>query len=496
MNSRVTVIGAAQVSEHTVKKMLKTNVDMKDVQNVGSLEGFHNVSGDMMLMGYSPNSNKVGLIPASSVSSVKQWAGRKWLKSGSTPTAAGVIGEKDFLASFPQLIGLGCYLVKNDHTRIKLDPTNHYRTIDGQVARLDGSMGHYQWGWGVPFYYATWEDDEYTYEAVSLTEIPGRKNFRIPVASCSASGNATLDRTSDILVSYCNESAQYRGGNNAASKDSGPLSQLGMCATNRTTGQFEDAARKNGDRWTSGFHGMIYIRAVLFRVIMGTRNVQADVISGLDGDGLRRGGLGNGCSYPSDWTSTWGYCPFVPMKAGAELGDYTGVFDYDIKNSDGSDYKVTGIPSFFGLKNFYKYIYVMGGQCIGYDNGDGTMNFYVNPKLDATKLARDVSAMTLAGTASGADGWRYPTKIGSDNLFPTPLENTGTSSTYFCDGFYKDSNTAGSRLCVFGGFALGGASAGLLYLNATYGLSLTSALCGALLCESAEDWDTTGYEVA
>lgn len=458
MKSNVTVIGVAQVSEQTVKRIVKT----------------------------------------SAMPFVKQWAGRKWLKSGSTPTAAGVIGEKDFLASFPQLIGLGCYLVKNDHTRIKLDPTNHYRTIDGQEARLDGSMGHYQWGWGVPFYYATWEDDEYTYEAVSLTEIPGRKNFRIPVASCSASGNATLDRTSDILVSYCNESAQYRGGNNAASKDSGPLSQLGMCATARSTGQFEDAARKNGDRWTSGFHGMIYIRAVLFRVIMGTRNVQADVISGLDGDGLRRGGLGEGCSRPSDWmtSGTWAYYPFVPMKAGAELGDYTGVFDYDIKNSDGSDLKITGIPSFFGLKNFYKYISVMGGQCMAYDNGDGTMNFYVNPKLDATKLARSVDAMTLVGTASGIDGWKYPTKIGSENLFPTPLENTGTSSTYFCDGFYKGPDTAGSRLCLFGGAADIGAFAGLLCVAACHGLSNTYARCGALLCESAEDWDTTGYEVA
>lgn len=498
MKSNVRVIGAApSVSASQVKDIInKSEIEMKKVSKVNELEKLNSSSGSVMVMGYMPGSNKVGLIPASEISSYKAWGGRKWLKSGSTPTAAGTAGDVDFLAKFPELVGLGCYLVRNDHSRDKLSPSNHYLTADGKEAKLDGSMGHYQWGWGVPFYYSRWEDANYEYEAVSFEPIPGHKNWKIPVASCSASGIATMDRTNGVLVSYCNTAAQYRGGNNDASADGTYRSLCGVGASNMTTAAFEAAARKNGDRWCSTFHGMLYIRAALFRIIMGTRDVQAGVVNTLDANGLRRGGLGEGCSYPGDWTGARGYNPFLPMSAGAELGDYTGTFTHKIKNSDNSDLTITGIPSFYGLKNWYKYIWMMSGSMFGYDNGNGTMDFYVMKKLSASPVALTQEAMVKAGTGVGVNGWSYPKNWGSNLLCPVPLDQGATESTYYCDGFYKGANSAGSRLCRFGGRANGGRAAGALCLHASGALSLADAGCGALLCESAEDWDCEGHVVA
>lgn len=472
---------------------------MKETQLINGIEAFAAVPTDTMMLSYSPSANKLGFVAMSAIESGKKWAGRRWKLNQSSPTAEGIIGDKEFLANFPSLIGLGGYLVQNDHSRVKLNPSNHYLTIDGEEARIDGSMGHYQWGWGCTFYYAEWDDDTYHNEAVSLSPISGRKNWLIPVASRSCAGKATIDRTNLKMVSFCNTSAQYRGGNNDSSKDGTYRTQIGMAATNMSISTFETYARKNGTRWTAGFHGMIYITAALFRVIMGTRNVQANPTPGPDADGIRSGGLGNGCTYPSNWSSSggWNYYPFVPLSAGAELGDYTGTFSHVITGSDGAEITITGIPSFFGLKNFYKYIYDLSASMIGYDNADGTMDFYVNTKLDATKRPLSKDTMTFAGQGVGSpENWSYPSKVGNEYLCPVALEILGSSSTYYCDGFYKGSNSAGSRLCAFGGHASHGVHAGALCLLASTAVSDAAARCGAFLCESVVDWDTMGFEVA
>ena len=87
------------------------------------------------------------------------YCGRCWNLDYSTPAAATWVGSLDMLRNLPDILGLGCYLVKNDHSRRKLDPTNHYRFANGETAKLDGSMGHYQWGWGKKFYIAFTQSD-------------------------------------------------------------------------------------------------------------------------------------------------------------------------------------------------------------------------------------------------------------------------------------------------------------------------------------------------
>ena len=160
------------------------------------------------------------------------------------------VGNIDYLRNLPSLLGLGCYLVDDAHNRRKLDPTNHYKLATGETAKLDGTMGQYMWGWRTPFYIAIWVEGYYLYEAAGLKPIPGRENYRIPIASKGAGNAGIMDRINDILCSVINIAAQYRGGNGAAltsgNASADNLTMLGYAATQMGTSTFEAKAAKRG----------------------------------------------------------------------------------------------------------------------------------------------------------------------------------------------------------------------------------------------------------
>lgn len=147
------------------------------------------------------------------------WCGRVWNTANATPKAAMVVGDLDVLRELPLTLGLGAYLVKNDHSRRKLDATDHYKYATGEAAKLDGSQGHYQLGWGREFYFVTKDVGGLHYEMIGLKPIPGEYNYKIPIGSISASGFATIERSTGRLVSFINTGSDYRGGNNDASLD-------------------------------------------------------------------------------------------------------------------------------------------------------------------------------------------------------------------------------------------------------------------------------------
>ena len=76
------------------------------------------------------------------------WCGRVWNLDNATPKAATYVGSLELLRNLHEELRLGGYLVKNDHTRRKLDAKDHHKYATGEAAKLDGSEGHYQWGWG------------------------------------------------------------------------------------------------------------------------------------------------------------------------------------------------------------------------------------------------------------------------------------------------------------------------------------------------------------
>ena len=170
-----------------------------DTTKIDKIEEFANINANIRMMGYDPASKKTGLVPISAVQSKIPYCGCRWRKDNSSPEGE-PIGDLQMLAQLPSILGLGGYLVQNDHSRRKLAADSHFKFANGGVAKLDGSMGHYQWGTGIPFYYAQWEDDVFDYEAVCMAPMSGRWNYKIPVFSIACSGASALDRTNNILV--------------------------------------------------------------------------------------------------------------------------------------------------------------------------------------------------------------------------------------------------------------------------------------------------------
>ena len=417
---------------------------------------------------------------------------RRWNRTQSTPVGT-AYGNIEALRSLPSDLGLGCYLVQNDRTRRKLDPTNHYRFADGSPAALDGTMGHYMWCWN-DHYYAWWVDGDYYYEAVSLSPIAGKLNYHIPAGGVSALGGGVMDRTTSTLVSVVSDDVRYRGGNNNADKDGKFNTLCGKVATQMNAAAFGTAARKNGEGWEAGWFVANAVEGYLFRLIMGTRHVQAAFNASKDADGLYQGGLGSGVTGVSSaagqwWNDDYGLYPFVPTSAGVELGDDVGISDYAVKGSDGEAVFTAKVPVFFGLKNFYGHIGRIERGSLINKLSDGSGEYYVAPSLYDTFDNSTVSGLIKAATVPKNDpaGWKYIKELSMQNLCCAPTVATASESTYYCDGWYNDNATSGLRCPFRRGYASYGGVAGLACLFGSFAVSRAYAYWSSPLCYFADD---------
>ena len=456
------------------------------------LEGL-NVGANTYILGYDTKAGKTGLIAVSQVSGSLPWFGRKWAKGNSSPVGSPV-GDFDLGQVLAKQLGLGGYLVTDAHQRTKLSPTNHNLLETGGSADLTGGAGHYQWGWNVPFYYQVYEDDNYLNETVSLGgPRPGFWNYYIPVGSRSCAGYAAMDRTNAKLMSVVNSTAQFRGGNNDASLDAAFNSQLCKPATNMNIFDFRTAARKNGTLWFANERVMQYITAALKRIIFGNRNIQAAFNATLDANGLRQGGTGPGLDLPTSWDNTWKYFPYVNLNVGIDQGDFTGILSTTI-NDNGTQKTIGNIPSFYGLKNDYKYLWCMSENMLLQSNADKSQTLYVSDNIDGSNMnLSSVAGLTQIGKGPVAStaNWQYAKEYTLKNLAFFPKEELGGSpSTFYCDGYYNPAATSGLRGAALLGYAYNGDYAGSVYLGGYNAPSDASALWGAFLCEYAEAFTT------
>ena len=377
-------------------------IEMKD------LEGL-NVGAHTYIMGYDRLSGKTGLIGVSQISGNLPWFGRKWPKGNSSPVGSPV-GDFDLGQVLAKQLGLGGYLVQNDHSRTKLSATNHNLLENGGAADLTGAAGHYQWGWNVPMYYQKYEDDNFVYETISLGgPRKGFWNNYIPIGSRSCAGYATMDRTNTKLVSYVNDTAQYRGGNNDSTLDAAYNSQLCKPATNMAISAFRTAARKNGTLWFANERVMQFVTAMLKRIIFGNRNIQAAFNATLDANGLRQGGTGQGIDMPTNWDGNFHYYPYIRLDVGISDGDKTGLISTTI-TENGSQKTIDNIPSFYGLKNDYKYLACMSENMLLQCNADKSQSLFVADMVDGSNMnLESVSGLRMIakGPVAASAGWQY-----------------------------------------------------------------------------------------
>ena len=464
-------------------------------QKIEELESL-NVGANTYLLGFDTVAGKTGLIAASQVSGSLPWFGRKW-KKGEATTVGAPVGNIDFGKVLAKQLGLGGYLVTNDHNRTKLSASTHMLTEAGAAADLTGAAGHYQWGWNVPFYYQEYEDDLYKYETVSLGgPRPGFWNYYIPVGSRSCAGYATMDRTNSTLMSVVNSTAQFRGGNNDATLDGTYKSQLCKPATNKDISEFRTAARKNGTLWFANERVMQFITAALKRIIFGNRNIQAAFNSSVDANGLRQGGTGYGIGLPTDWGENFGYSPYIKLDVGLTQGDFTGLLSTTIEEN-GAQKAIGNIPSFYGLKNDYKYLSAISENMLLNANADKTQSLFVADRVDGTEMSlSSISGLRMIATGPAADtgAWIYAKDYSLKNLAFFPTGETGASeSTFFADGYYNPAITSGLRGAALLGAADFGGYAGSLFLSGSDGVATASAIYGAFLCEYAEAFTTQPF---
>lgn len=466
-----------------------------DKQKIKDLENL-NVGANTHILGYDTKAGKVGLVAVSQISGNIPWFGRKWKKGNSSPVGT-AIGDFDFGQVLAKQLGLGGYLVHNDHNRKKLSSSNHRLLDNGAAADLTGADGHYQWGWNVPFYYQVYEDDNYTYETISLGgPRPGYWNYFIPVGSRSCAGYAAMDRTNAILKSVVNETAQFRGGNNDATLDSAYNSQLCKPVTNTPITTLRTAARKNGTLWFANERVMQYTTAMLKRIIFGNRSIQAAFNSALDANGLRQGGTGAGIDSPADWNANFKQYPYIRLDVGLDKGDFTGLLSTTITELETSR-TINNIPSFYGLKNDYKYLACMSENMLLQCNSDASQTLFVADKIDGSLMnLNSVAGLTqiAKGPVASAAGWLYPKDYVLKNLVFYPSEELGGStSTFYGDGYYNPAATSGLRGAGLLGTVGSGSDAGSVYLHGSNGVSATFAHWSAFLCEYAEEFTTLPF---
>ena len=466
----------------------------KTKTKINEIEDFADVNSNIKLFGYNPATNKTGRVSIAAVQNKIPYCGVRFAKANSSPVGE-PIGDLQMLAQLPSILGLGGYLVKNDHSRQKLASDTHFKLESGGTAKLDGSMGHYNWGWNIPYYYATWEDDTYEYEAISTAPMSGRWNYRIPVASTACAGASALDRTNNILVNYCNRTAQYRGGTNDNSLDSAWNTMLGKPVVNVAENLMQQYAEKNGDRWGSTMFPMVFMIGALCRIIFHNRNIQAAYNATLTSDGLHQGGLGMGVD---DVSSSFGnQYATVDIDALADKGDAIGVFSVDCKDSAGTTkLTIKNIPCFYGLKNFYHYIAEMEHGCNMVYNSDYTVTMYAQQKWTKDAVVTDtVKGMRQIGTAPAvtAANWYFIKRMNLQRMLLFPTELGGSEITYYGDGFYHAYLTSGLRGLLAFGTAFDGGHAGNGFLHGNFAPSLAWASRGGALCEAAEDWDTEPF---
>ena len=425
---------------------------------------------------------------------------RIWDEGNGSPKAVTWTGNVEYGRHIEDILGLGNYLIKNDHSRRKLDKTTSYRFANGEVAKLDGSMGHVQWAWGKVFYLSMWRQGKLFGLGYSDRPIPGRMNYRIPVGSVSMSGHAAMDRQTNTLVSFFNEDPRYRGGDNQSSYDGTYKTLLGRAVTSITAEAARTAARKNGVGWMSSSMRHSTVIKCLFEITFGTRDAQAPYNPELDKDGLRQGGLGMGVTNWEwgAWSTHNGNRPFLPMDVGADKGDFLGVINYEVKNAEGGTVYTAPIPSFFGLKNLHGYLWRLPDDEFVRVNADTSTTHLVAPSVYGSwTIGVEEGMVALSTSPTKCDS--YIMQVSYDHLENFPTRVGASSSTGHCDKFWNTSGaTSGFRLLLRGCSADHGVNSGPSDVYVSVAVSSSSVHIGALLCEVTEDWplDPVFAEVA
>lgn len=395
------------------------------------------------------------------------------------------IGKMELHKELPlQSMMRNCILKNDGSVAYYLHANDSTKQDNGAAADLTGATG--QMETELPDMYVRFETDGNKCRHLQSTEpLPG---FHLWRKGYIGSVEATVQRSTTTLASVCNTDADYRGGNNDATRDGTYRTMLGMPATNISLTNFRAYARKRGStEWNCNLYRLHKMMWWLFAVEYANFNSQADFNAALDENGYHQGGLGAGVTTwdGTSWSNYNGYYPLVPCGVTNSLGNHTGTVDYNVIGSDGSTVKTFAVPRYRGVENPFGHIWKWtdGCKCIIQSEASGGLSkFYVcdNP---ANFTSSGTTNYDYRGNLPRSEGYVKALILGEDGEI-MPLAVGGGSTTYFCDYFYTNIPTSGEseRGVLFGGLANYGAYAGFVFAYTNYTATDALANVGSRLC--------------
>lgn len=395
------------------------------------------------------------------------------------------IGKMELHKELPlQSMMRNCILKNDGSVAYYLHANDSTKQDNGAAADLTGATG--QMETELPDMYVRFETDGNKCRHLQSTEpLPG---FHLWRKGYIGSVEATVQRSTTTLASVCNTDADYRGGNNDATRDGTYRTMLGMPATNISLTNFRAYARKRGStEWNCNLYRLHKMMWWLFAVEYANFNSQADFNAALDENGYHQGGLGAGVTTwdGTSWNNYNGYYPLVPCGVTNSLGNHTGTVDYNVIGSDGSTVKTFAVPRYRGVENPFGHIWKWtdGCKCIIQSEASGGLSkFYVcdNP---ANFTSSGTTNYDYRGNLPRSEGYVKALILGEDGEI-MPLAVGGGSTTYFCDYFYTNIPTSGEseRGVLFGGHAISGAAAGFVFALTYYTATYAAAYFGSRLC--------------
>ena len=409
--------------------------------------------------------------------------GIEWDTTVSNPVPTR-IGKAELHAELPvQSLIRRCVLKTDGTVNYYLNANDSTKRDNGAAANLSGADGQVMVE--LPECYARFEMDGTKRRAlISTQELPGFHKWNKAYISAY---EATVQRSTNTLMSVVNTGADYRGGGNNADWDGTYRSLLGRPATNISLTNFRAYARQGrSTEWNCNVYQLHKELWWFFAIEYCNFNSQAEYNAALDSNGYHQGGLGAGVTQISDWGGYNGAMPFVPCGTTNSLGNRTGVVTYNAMKADGTTvHYAAPVPSYRGVENPFGHIWKWTDGClcnIQSEAAGGVSMFYVcdNPANFASSISANYD---YRGDLPRSNGYVKEVILGEYGEI-MPLSIGGGSTTYFCDNFYTDIPGSGSatRGVLFGGSASNDARAGFVYAFTNDAPTTANSFIGSRLC--------------
>ena len=411
--------------------------------------------------------------------------GIEWNATVSNPKPTR-IGKMELHKELPlQSLMRRCILKDNGTVNYYLHANDSTKRDNGAAANLTGADGQYMVE--LPDMYVRFETDGDISRHLQSTEpLPGFRLWRKDYVSAV---EATVQRSTTTLCSVVNKDADYRGGNNDASRDGTYKTQLGMPATQISLTNFRAYARKRGStEWNCNLYQTHRKLWWLFAVEYANFNSQDAFNAQLDENGYHQGGLSSGVTTlnGTKWNTFNNYYPFVPCGTTNSLGNHSGVVEFTMPDEydPGVPTKVN-VPSYRGVENPFGHIWKWtdGCKCLIQSETDGGLSEFYVCDDPAAFTSSGVVNYDLRGNLPRKEGYVKKLILGEHGEI-MPLEVGGGSTTYFCDYFYTNIPSSGvsERGVLFGGTAYHGTTAGFVSAATSATATSTNAAIGSRLC--------------